>query len=214
MAPYDEQQSNARIYLSKRNRILNNLRDYTRAIEEHRRRGEEVGEMADQLYDLDKNYLADLQNNSGHYTGHNNLKSLRKMDSKAQSRYTSAVKEVIGNAEKVAGLERKVLKYSVKARKGQEKAKRKEIESKLEKIAAVILILIGASIVLSTEATITTYSIVPPDESQAKFFIIGLGLIALGIFFPSLAFFKRFIEKSKNKYSAIAKKKKKNKKQD
>lgn len=94
----------------------------------------------------------------------------------------------------------------------KDRKKHSPLDDIVYKAAAVILILIGASIVLSTEATITTYSVVPEDSNQARFFIIGMGLIALGIFFPSLAFFKKFIEKSKNKYSAIAKKKKKNKK--
>lgn len=207
-----KKQSEFRYYEAKRTRSLDRLKKYISAIQEKSQKGVPVDELEKNLYELDANYLQDLEHNHMSYSKSGNLREYQKMDHEAYGRYKGEVEQIIGSMKKASSLEREVLKHKRKGLKSNVKAEDKEIRGRLEQIAAVVLIVMGASIILSTNATITTYSVIPEYQDQGKFFIVGILLIALGIFFPSLAFIKNIIKKSKNKNSIVNKKNKKSKK--
>ena len=206
-----KEQSESKYYEARRTRKANKLKGYVVAVQEKIQNREPVKDLEKDLYELDLNYLKILDQNH-HLYSHGNLKEYQKKDHEAYKHYKNEVEEVMGSMKKASDLERTILKHRRKSLRGDTKVENKEIKSRLEQIAAVVLIVIGASIILSTNATITTYSVIPEYKDQGRFFIVGILLIALGIFFPSLAFIKNLIKKSKNKNSIINKKKKKSKK--
>jgi len=206
-----KEQSESKYYEARRTRKVDKLKGYVVAVQEKIQERIPLKDLEKDLYQLNLNYLQALDQNHQLYS-HGNLKEYQKMDHEAYKRYKSEVEEVMGSMKKASDLERTVLKHKRKSLRSDAKVENKEIKGRLEQIAAVVLIVIGASIILSTDATITTYSVIPEYEDQGKFFIVGILLIALGIFFPSLAFIKNLIKKSKNKNSIVSKKKKKSKK--
>nr|MBI4156177.1 hypothetical protein [Candidatus Woesearchaeota archaeon] len=200
-------------YIANRNYKEEKLKEYTERIENARYHHKDIPEDDSRRYEIENAYLSSLKNSLEKYNhGKLTLSQLKSADKKAQNHYLLSIKKWKEELKKRSDLEKRATKHSIKAMEHQTEATKHHLESRLEQIAAVVLIVIGASIILSTNATITTYSVIPEYKDQGRFFIVGILLIALGIFFPSLAFIKNLIKKGKNKNSIVNKKKKKSKK--
>jgi hypothetical protein len=197
-------------YLSERENVQNNVEDLveeTKAYLASRPRGiSEKEEKSMPFYKIEQAFYKNLKTNKEAYDQEEiSWRQLQRSDSKALKEYKLAIDRLKQGIQNRPELEQKAIQHKADTES-------EALEHRVEKIAAVVLIAIGASIVLSTQATITTYSVLPQNSNQAQFFIMGIILIALGIFFPSMAFFKNLRKNLKKKTSRVTKTKKKKKK--